>query len=69
MPTLTGALAMLICNVDADYASNKVMCCSVTSIIILQNNTVMSWVSKQQKTTKTSTYGFKLVAARLQETN
>ena len=65
MPKLTGALTMLICNVDADHASNKVICCSVTSIVILQNNTLMSWVPKQQKTAKTSTYGFNLVAAML----
>jgi hypothetical protein len=38
---------------------------SVTGIILFVNNTPVRWISKQQKTVETSTYGSELVAARL----
>jgi hypothetical protein len=65
MPTPTGDLAMLTCYVDADHARDKVTCRSVTGIVLLLNNTPVSWVSKRQKTVETSTYGSELVAARI----
>src|SRR5918994_2487262 len=37
----------------------------VAGIIILVNNTPISWVSKQQKTVESSTYGSELVVLRI----
>jgi len=65
MPDPMGALATLLCYVDADHARDKVTCRSVTGIILLLNNTPIAWLSKRQKTVETSTYGSELVAARI----
>jgi hypothetical protein len=51
--------------VDADHARDKVTCRSVTGIVLLLNNTPITWISKHQKTVETSTYGSELVAARI----
>ena len=37
---------------------------SVTGIVLLLNNTPITWLSKRQKTVATSTYGSELVVAR-----
>ena len=50
---------------DADHARDKLTRRSVTGIIILLNNTPISWYSKRQKTVELSTYGSELVASRL----
>ena len=65
MPDPTGNLATLTCYVDADHARDKVTCRSVTGIVMLLNNTPITWVSKRQRTVETSTYGSELVAARI----
>ena len=51
--------------VDADHAHDKVTCRSVSGILVLVNNTVVKTFSKRQTTVESSTYGSKLVAARL----
>jgi hypothetical protein len=51
--------------VDADHARDQVTRRSVTGIVILLNNTPISWVSKRQKTVESSTYGSELVASRI----
>ena len=51
--------------VDADHARDKVTCCSVSSILLLMNNTVVKTFSKRQTTVESSTYGSELVAAHL----
>ena len=38
---------------------------SVTGILLLLNNTPITWVTKRQKTVETSTYGSELVASRI----
>ncbi|HEY9298276.1 MAG TPA: Ty1/Copia family ribonuclease HI, partial [Phormidium sp.] len=55
----------ITCYVDADHARDKVSRRSVTGIIILLNNTPVSWLSKRQKTDESSTYGSELVASRI----
>ena len=65
MPKPFGNLATLTCYVDADHARDKVTRRSVTGIVLLVNNTPLTWISKRQKTVETSTYGSELVAARI----
>jgi len=55
----------LTCYVDADHARDKVTRRSVTGIILMVNNTPVTWISKRQKTVETSTYGSELVASRI----
>ena len=50
---------------DADHVRDKVTHRSVTRIVLLINNTPLTWISKRQKTVETSTYGPELVAARI----
>ena len=64
-PKPKGKLCSLTCYVDADHARDKLTRRSVTGIIILLNNTPISWYSKRQKTVESSTYGSELVASRL----
>ena len=64
-PMPQGELATLTCFVDADHARDKVTCRSVTGIVLLINNTPITWMSKRQRTVETSTYGSELVAARI----
>ncbi|HEY8522472.1 MAG TPA: Ty1/Copia family ribonuclease HI, partial [Nitrososphaeraceae archaeon] len=64
-PVPRGGMCTLTCYVDADHARDKVTRRSVTGILILLNNTPISWYSKRQKTVETSTYGSELVAARI----
>ena len=49
----------------ADHARDQLTRRSVTGIVLLLNNTPISWVSKRQKTVETSTYGSELVASRI----
>ncbi len=51
--------------VDADHDHDKLTRQSVTGIIILVNNAPIKWVSKQQKTVESSTYGSEMVASRI----
>lgn len=65
MPEPDGEMMKLTCYVDADHARDKLTRKSVTGIVLLLNNTPISWMSKRQKTVETSTYGSELVAARI----
>ena len=65
MPVPDGKMATLTCYVDADHARDKVTCRSVTGIVMLLNNTPITWLSKRQRTVETSTYGSEMVAARI----
>ena len=64
-PKAQGNMMRLTCYVDADHARDKLTRRSVTGIILLVNNTPVTWVSKRQKTVETSTYGSELVASRI----
>ena len=55
MPPSQGKLATWTCYVEADHARDEVTCRSVTGIVMLLNNTPITWISKQQKTVETST--------------
>ena len=50
--------------VDAYHAHDLVTRRSITGILLMFNNTPITWVSKHQKTVEISTYGSKLVASR-----
>ena len=65
VPPAYGNMATLTCYVDADHARDKLTRRSVTGIVLLVNNTPLTWMSKRQKTVETSTYGSELVAARI----
>ena len=62
MPDPRGKAAWIMVYKDADHAHDQVTCHSVTGILLFINNTVMTWVSKRQKTVKMSMYGSELVA-------
>ena len=64
-PMSKGELCTLTCYVDADHARDMVTRRSVTGILILLNNTPISWYSKRQKTVESATYGSELVASRI----
>ncbi len=64
-PKPQGNTARLTCHVDADHARDKVTRKSVTGIVLLFNNTPLTWISKRQKTVETSTHGSELVAAKV----
>lgn len=64
-PKAKGRKCTITCYVDADHARDVVTRRSVTGIIILVNNTPVTWVSKRQKTVESSTYGSELVASRI----
>ena len=49
---------------DSDHAHDLVTRRSVTGVLLSINNTPVKWISKQQKTIETSTYGAELVAAK-----
>ena len=55
----------MTCYVDADHARDQLTRRSVTGILVLLNNTPISWYSKCQKTVESSTYGSELVASRI----
>jgi hypothetical protein len=64
-PKPKGKLCTLTCYVDADHARDQLTRRSVTGILVLLNNTPISWYSKRQKTVESSTYGSELVASRI----
>jgi hypothetical protein len=51
--------------VDADHAHDLITRRFITCILVILNNTPIRWVSKRQKTEKTSTYGSELLASRI----
>ena len=64
-PEPRGEVCTITCYVDADHARDKLTRRSVTGILMLLNNTPVSWSSKHQKTVESSTYGSELVASRI----
>ena len=60
-----GGKCTLTCYVDSDHARDKLTRRSVTGIVLLLNNTPITWISKRQGTVETSTYGAELVATRI----
>ena len=64
-PKARGELCTLTCYVDADHARDMATRRSVTGILVLLNNTPISWYSKRQKTVESATYGSELVASRI----
>ena len=50
---------------DSDHARDKLTRRSVMGIVLLLNNTPITWISKCQGTVETSTYGTELVATRI----
>ena len=65
MPIALGKKATITCYVNADHARDAVTQRSVTGIVLLINNTPMTWMSKRQVTVETSTYGSEMVASRI----
>jgi hypothetical protein len=51
--------------VDADHAHDLVTRRSITGILVMLNDTPISWISKHQKAVVTSTYGSELVASSI----
>src|SRR5687767_181619 len=64
-PEPLGSLCTITTYVDADHARDQVTRRSVTGIVMLLNNTPVSWLSKRQKTVESSTYGSEMVASRI----
>ena len=56
--------AQTTCMVDADHAHDQVTRRSVMGIIFYVNATPVKWISKQQGTVESSTYGSEMVANR-----
>ena len=63
-PSPRGKEVTITCYADADHARDQVTRQSVTEIVLLLNNTPVSWVSKRQKTVGPSACGSELVATR-----
>src|SRR5687767_6999032 len=64
-PEPLGNLCTITTYVDADHARDQVTRRPVTGIVVLLNNTPVSWLSKWQKTVESSTYGSEMVASRI----
>jgi len=64
-PPPFGEIVHLTAYVDADHACDHVTHHSVTGIVLPLNNTLVAWISKRQCTVETSTFGSKMVAARI----
>ena len=65
MPQPKGNSVRLTVYVDASHGQDLVTRRSVTGIFVLMNNTRIRWISKQQRTVETSTYGSELSAVRI----
>ena len=55
----------MIVFVDTDHAHDLVTRRSIVGILVTLKNIPVRWVSKQQKTVETSTYGSELVGSRI----
>ena len=64
-PCIKGAKSQDDVYADADQAHDLVTRRSITGILVMVNNTPVRWVSKQQNTVETSTYGSELVTSRI----
>jgi hypothetical protein len=65
MPPPKGPATELVAFVDADHAHDQVTRRSVTGILLFMNGMPIRWVSKCQKTVKTSTYSSEMVAVQI----
>ena len=65
MPDPRGKSVHLTLYVNADHTFDLVTHWSVTRVVVMANNTSIFWVSKCQKTVESSTYGLKLVSAKI----
>jgi hypothetical protein len=61
LPPEKGPRVRMTVYVDGDHAHDQVKRRSITGILVMLNNTPISWISKLQKTVETSTYGSELV--------
>jgi hypothetical protein len=64
-PPEKGARVRMTVYIDADHVHDLVTRRYITGILVMLNNAPIRWVSKCQKTVKTSTYGSELVASRV----
>jgi hypothetical protein len=65
LPVSKGTKIRITVYVDEDHAHDLVTRRSITDILVILKNAPVRWVSKQQKTVETSTYGSELVALRV----
>ena len=65
MPAPKGKYVHLVVYVDAEHVHDLVTRWSVTSIVVMENNMPICWVSKLQKTVELSIYVSELVATRI----
>ena len=63
-PAPRGKPVRMTCFVDADHAGDKVTRRSYTGVIILLNNSPISWICKRQNTVETSTFGSEFLALK-----
>lgn len=59
-----GKRFQITCYVNADHARNTVTWRSVTGILLLINNTPVTWISRRQRTVETSTFRSEVIAAQ-----
>jgi hypothetical protein len=59
-----GSKVRMTVYIDADHAHDLVTRRYITDILFMLKNTSVRWMSKQQKTVETLTYGSELVASR-----
>lgn len=64
-PAQKGKLCTITCYVDADHTRDMVTRKSVTGLLMLINNTLISWMSQCQKTVEVAAYGSEMVASRI----
>src|SRR5688500_2481046 len=62
-PEPIGKLCTMTTYVDADHARDQVTRRPVSGVVMLLNNTPLSWLSKCQKTVESSTYGSEMVTS------
>jgi hypothetical protein len=65
LPPEKGLSVRMTVYVDVDHAHDLVTTRSITGILVILNNTPIRWLSKRQKTVKTSIYGSESVASRV----
>ena len=64
-PPQNGKRVIMTCFVNADHGGYQVTSRSRTGILIYVNQAPIIWYSKRQNTVKRSTYGYEMVAMRL----
>jgi hypothetical protein len=65
LPPQKGPRVRMTVHVDADHAHDLVTRRSITGILVMLNNTPITWISKSQKTVETSTCGSELMVSRV----